>query len=190
MKIDEMEKRLKGRLKERRYKHSKGVAEEAVKLARRNEVEEEKAYIAGLLHDCGREYEEEEMIKEAERRNIAIGEIERANPMLLHAYIGAIKAKEEYGIEEEEIIAAIWRHTVGGKNMSKLEKIIYLADMIEESREYEGVEELREIVKTKELDEVVEYGMEETIKYVIKKRKMIHPETIMARNEILMSRKE
>ena len=86
---DEMRRELQRRLKRGRFAHSIGVANTAVKLAKRFGVDETKAYIAGLLHDCAREFENDELPAQAELRGIEIGEVERAMPILLHAYISA-----------------------------------------------------------------------------------------------------
>ena len=186
MNIDEMRRTLQNRLKKSRFAHSIGVANTAVELAKKFEIDEEKAYIAGLLHDCAREFENEQLPNEAIKRNIKIGDVEKNLPLLLHSYIGAMMAKEIYGVDDEEIFNAIWRHTVGGKNMTTLDKIIYFADMIEPNRDYPGVEELRKISKKNNLDEIILYAMNESIKFVIQKNSLIHPDTVAARNEILL----
>ena len=186
MTIDEMRRTLQSRLKKSRFAHSIGVADTAVKLAKRFGVDEEKAYIAGLLHDCAREFENDELPAEAAKRGIEIGEVEREMPLLLHSYIGAMMIKEIYGVDDPEISQAIWRHTVGGRNMTKLDKIIYFADMIEPNRDYPGVNELRQLAQTADLDEILLTAMSESIKFIIFKNSLIHPDTVAARNEILM----
>ena len=181
-----MRRTLQGRLKKNRFAHSIGVANTAVELAKRFGVDEEKAYIAGLLHDCAREFENDQLPAEAVKRGIEIGEVEREMPLLLHSYIGAEMISEVYGVNDSEIKQAIRRHTVGGRNMTKLDKIIYFADMIEPNRDYPGVKELRELAQTAELDEILLTAMSESIKFIIYKNSLIHPETVNARNEILM----
>ena len=187
MTIDEMARTLQGRLKKSRFIHSGGVANVAVKLAKRFNVNESKAYIAGLLHDCAREFENDELPAEAIKRGIEIGEVEQKIPLLLHSYIGAFMIKEIYEVDDPEISQAIWRHTVGGRNMTKLDKIIYFADMIEPNREYPGVEQLRQLSETAELDEILLTAFSESIKFIIYKNSLIHPETVNARNEILLN---
>ena len=186
MTTDEMKAILKSRLKPGRYRHSLGVADTAAFLARRFGVNEEKAYIAGLLHDCAREYSNDSMKEEAVRRNIPIGAVEEAMPLLLHAYIGAHRIAECYGVEDEEIAQAVWRHTVGGAGMTDLDKIIYFADMIEPNRDYPEVEELRQFAREKSLDEMLLKGLSESIIFVIQKGSLVHHDTVRARNEILL----
>ena len=189
MSIDEMKFLLKARLKPGRYRHSLGVADTAVFLAKRFHVDEEKAYIAGLLHDCAREYPNDALPEEARRRGIPIGPVEAAMPLLLHAYVGACRISECYGVEDDEIAQAVWRHTVGGPHMTPLDKIIYFADMIEPNREYPEVEELRQFAREKSLDEMLLKGLSESILFVVQKSSLIHPDTVQARNEILLEQK-
>ena len=172
-----------------RYQHSLGVADTAAALARRFGMNEERARIAGLLHDCGRVYETSTLPMEARRRGIPIGKIESAMPLLLHAYIGAYLIYEVYGVNDAAIAQAIWRHTVGGANMTALDKIIYYADMIEPSRVYPEVERLRLLAHTVSLDEMMLVGLTESILFVAQKGGLIHPDTITARNELILERR-
>ena len=188
MTIDEMRRLLQSRLKKSRFAHSIGVADTAVKLAERFGIDTEKAYIAGLLHDCAREFENDQLPAEAIKRGIEIGEVEERMPLLLHSYIGAMMIKEVYDVDDSEISQAIWRHTVGGRNMTDLDKIIYFADMIEPHRDYPGVDHLRELAETASLDEMLLEGLSESIIFIIQKNSLIHPDTVTTRNEILRSK--
>ena len=110
-------------------------------------------------------------------------------PLLLHAYIGAKMVTEIYGVDDKEIIQAIYRHTVGARNMTPLDKIIYFADMIEPHRNYPSVENLRGLAeKSNDLDEIILTAINESILFVIQKNALIHPATIDARNFLLGSR--
>ncbi len=188
MDYEEMRTLLAESLKPSRYQHSLGVAETAVFLAQRFDVDEEQAQVAGLLHDCAREFRNEDLIAEAEKRLIMVGAIERKMPLLLHAYVGARLVTEKYGVHDQAIEQAIWRHTVGGAHMTQLDKIIWFADMIEPQRDYPGVEELRKLAKTATLDEMVLAGLTQSITFVLQKGGLIHPDTVIARNEILLNR--
>jgi predicted HD superfamily hydrolase involved in NAD metabolism len=188
MDYEEMRALLEKSLKTSRYQHSLGVAETAVFLARRFGVDEEQAQVAGLLHDCAREFRNEDLIAEAEKRLIMVGNIERQMPLLLHAYVGSRLVTEKYGVSDHAIEQAIWRHTVGGAKMTKLDKIIWFADMIEPNRDYPGVEELRSLAKTAALDDMVLAGLTQSITFVLQKGGLIHPDTVIARNEILLNR--
>ena len=188
MTTDEMRRELQRRLKKGRFAHSIGVANTAVKLAKRFGVDETKAYIAGLLHDCAREFENDDLPAQAEARGIFIGEVERAMPLLLHAYISAKMISEVYGVNDAEISQAIWRHTVGARDMTKLDKIIYFADMIEPNRNYPGVEELRNLAETADLDEIMLTAFSESIIFVVQKNSLVHPDTVAARNFLLLNK--
>ena len=190
MTIDEMRRELQRRLKKSRFVHSVGVADTAVKLAKKFHIDERKAYIAGLLHDCARQFENNELTAEATKRGIKIGEVEKSMPLLLHAYIGAQMIEEIYDVHDEEISQAIYRHTVGARNMTPLDKIIYFADMIEPNRNYPGVEKLREIAeKSNDLDEIILTALNESIIFVTQKNSLVHPDTIDARNFLLLQRR-
>ena len=186
MTLEQMQAELEARLKPSRFRHSLGVSETAVKLSHRFGVDEEKARVAGLLHDCAREFRNEAMVEEAEKRGIAIGEVERSMPLLLHADIGAVRVREIYGVEDPAISQAIARHTVGGAHMTPLDKIIWYADMIEPNRDFPGVDKLRELAKTASLDEMMLAGLSHSIIFVVQKGHLVHPATVLARNEILL----
>ena len=177
---------LETRLKRSRFAHSVGVAETAAALAERFGLDAEEARLAGLLHDCARQYKNEELIAEAQRRGIAVGPIERSMPLLLHGPVGAYLIKEDYEVESEAIARAIALHTVGGAGMTGLDKIIYFADMIEPLRDYPGVEELRLAAKKSSLDEMFLQGLEQSLRFVLDKGGLIHPDTVLARNELLL----
>ena len=187
MTLEQMKQELEKRLKPSRFRHSLGVAETAVKLAKRFGADEEQARVAGLLHDCAREFRNEDMVKEAEKRGIAIGEVERSMPLLLHADIGAVRVRELYGVEDAAISQAIARHTVGGPAMTVLDKIIWYADMIEPGRDFPGVDKLRELGGTASLDAMLLAGLSHSIVFVVEKGHLIHPATVLARNEILLN---
>ena len=189
MTVEECEKKLQSRLKKNRFAHSLGVAETAVELAKKFSVDLEKAYVAGLLHDCAREFENNQLVEVAKNFGIEIGEIEKAVPLLLHSYIGAKMIKNIYEVDDAEISQAIYRHTVGAKNMTDLDKIIYFADMIEPNRNYPGVEKLRALAEnSNSLDEIILTALNESIIFVTQKNSLLHPDTIDARNFLLLNK--
>lgn len=121
---------LKGNLDEERLLHSLGCAQCAVDLARKFGVDEKRAYVAGLLHDCAKCLDKDKLIEIAQQID-EIKEDERSNIKVIHAPVSAYLAKEEFGIEDEEILSSIRWHTLGRLNMNLFEKIIFLADKIE-----------------------------------------------------------
>jgi len=121
---------LKGNVDEERLLHSLGCAQCAVELAQQFNLDEKKAYVAGLLHDCAKCLDKEKLIEIAQSLE-ELNEDERSNIKVIHAPVSAYLAKVEFGIEDEEILSAIRLHTIGKLNMTEFEKIIFLADKIE-----------------------------------------------------------
>jgi len=189
MDYEEMKDALSRRLKRSRYEHSLGVADTAAFLARRFGEDEARARTAGLLHDCAREFPNEAMRAEADARGVSYGAVEASMPLLLHAPLGALLAREKYGADDEAVLRAIARHTVGGAAMTALDKIVYFADMVEPTRAYPGVEELRRLAREADLDEMTLAGLTRSIAFVLEKGHLIHPDTVLARNELLLAGK-
>lgn len=181
----EMKERLKAALKPKRYQHCMGVCSEAVRMAKLFGADREKARIAALLHDCAKCIEHKEQLKLCEKYGIELDEITLKCPAVIHAPLGAAIAKAEYEIEDEEILRAVALHTTGGADMTTLDKIIYIADMIEPSRDYKGVDELRSLTR-KDLDDAMFEALQSTLKFNLKKGAVIHPDTISAWNSLLL----
>lgn len=139
------------------YNHCHNTMEEAKKLARHYGVNEEKAIIAGLLHDCGKKITK--------------------NDNLTHSRIGRNIAAEEFNIHDEEILNAIMYHTTGREDMTMLDKIIFIADKIEPTRDYENVEELRKVAY-ENIDEAIIMSLKSTIEYVKKRNLKLDEDSI------------
>lgn len=180
-----MEKKLKQVLSAKRFRHSVGVAHTAVELAAQFGADTANAATAGLLHDCAREMSNNTLLKKAIDFGIVVGSLEKSSPVLLHSIVSARLAAVEYGVQNEEILRAIASHTTGGANMSKLDKIIFLADFIEPGRAYPGVDKLRDLAG-KDLDRAVLAAYDQTIQYLVKESMVIHPSSVDGRNELLM----
>jgi predicted HD superfamily hydrolase involved in NAD metabolism len=121
-----------------RYGHILSVARTAVRLARAHGADPAQARVAGLLHDLARLYSGERLLRECTERGLPIDAFERANPIVLHARLGAELARDWFGVEDEAILSAIRKHTVAAATMSPLDEILYLADGLEPGREYAG----------------------------------------------------
>lgn len=185
MNYKEIEIILKEMLPERRLKHSLNVSKCAVKLSEIYKCDKQKAEIAGLVHDCAKYFTDEQIEDCVRKFNIELDSLEVNNIALSHSVIGSYVAKEVFNIDDEEIINAIKYHTTGRENMSLLEKIIYMADLIEEGRKFPRVEELRELTFSGKLEEALILSFNNTIKFVIDNDQLIHPRTVSARNYIL-----
>ncbi len=180
MTIEQMKEKLKSMLTEHRYVHSLGVMEMSVEMAKTFGVDEEKARVAGLLHDCAKQIEKREQLRMCEEYGLELDDTKRENLALLHSELGAKLAELEFGITDPEILGAIFYHTLGKPKMTPLEKILYVADMAEPNRaDYPGLKGLRALCATN-LDEATLYGLELSIAHIERKGFVIHTQTMEA----------
>lgn len=179
--LKKFEKEIKDRIGEKRFLHTKRVEEVALELAKIHGVDQEKAEIAGFLHDCAKIRDKDELLKAAKENKLLLTKEMQKAPQIIHSYLGAVFAKKFYGIDDEDILNAITYHTTGRVNMSDLEKIIFLADYIEPMRNFDGVEEARELAK-KDLDEAMYFALNNTLKFLVTHDTYIVPSTVTARN--------
>lgn len=133
--IKDLKKDLKKEMDESRYEHTLGVMYTCGALAMRYSYDLEKAMLAGLMHDCAKCMPNAKKLKVAEKNHLEITELERSNPFMLHAKLGAFLARKKYDIDDEEVLSAIRWHTTGRPGMTLLDKIVYVADYIEPKRD-------------------------------------------------------
>ena len=169
-------------LKYKRIPHVLGTEQEAVRLAERYGADVGKAQVAALLHDCTKKLDMEQQLALCRRYGIRLDELEQKALKLLHAKTGAAIARDVFGVDDE-IYRAIWWHTTGHANMTLLEKIIYLADYIEPSRDFPGVDKLRSVCY-KDLDEGLLLGLEMSIEEMTNMGNPVHHATIEARDAL------
>ena len=167
-------------LKHKRIPHVLGTEQEAIRLAERYGADVEKARVAALLHDCTKKLEMPEQLALCRQYGIELDELEQKALKLLHAKTGAAIARDVYGVDNE-IYRAIWWHTTGHADMTLLEKIIYLADYIEPSRDFPGVNDLRNCVY-EDLDKGLLMGLQMTIDEMTEMENPVHHATIEARD--------
>ncbi len=162
----EMREQLEKKLTKKRYEHSLGVEYTAGCLAMVYGEDVEKALTAGLLHDCAKWLSGDDKIEKCEKHGLSVSDVERKNPELLHAKLGAYYARTKYGIEDEDILSSIEFHTTGRPAMSMLEKIIFVADYIEPNRRpLDEIEEIRREAFT-DLDKCVVHIIKNTLSYL------------------------
>lgn len=178
---------LKENLAESRFIHSMGVVETAEKLAQLYEEDITKARFAALLHDCSKNLTVQEQLDICYGQGIEIDEISLKNTALLHCYSGVVIASETMKVKDDYILNAIRYHTTGRENMTKLEKIIYLADYIEPNRIFKKVQEVREIAFGENLDKALLLSIDNTINYIIERKQLLHIDTIKARNYLILN---
>ena len=172
---------LKKRLTPQRLYHSICVAEQAKHLAEIFGGDTEKSYTAGLIHDIMRYEPPEKMIEMIESDGQTLTESEKNITVTLHAVAGEVYLRKELGVTDEEILSAVRYHTTGKEEMSLLEKIIYVADLTSEDRDYPDVKEVRELAE-KSLDKTCLRGLSFTIEDNARKCRPIHIDTVKAYN--------
>ncbi|MBQ1398542.1 MAG: bis(5'-nucleosyl)-tetraphosphatase (symmetrical) YqeK [Clostridia bacterium] len=180
---------IRERLGDYRFKHSVNVSREAIRLARRYGGDEEKAELAGLLHDVMKDAGKKEQLAIIEKYGVKLNEVELQAPKLWHAIAGAVYVKKVLRIRDKDIVNAVRYHTTARARMTLLEKIVYIADYTSEERDYKGVEKMRKASNVS-----LEYAMEEALAFGIEARAeehtAIHPDTFAAYNEIMLEKKE
>ena len=178
MKREKMEYKLKKELDSQRFEHTLGVEQTAREMARVFGEDEEKAALAGLLHDCAKCMPLSQMIKAA--RHAEVDPVMKESKALMHAVAGRCVAQDVYGVQDEAVLGAIRWHTTGHAGMTRLEKIIYLADVIEPNRKpYPGLEDLRALCM-QDLDGAMHTALRMSLEHVREQGKTLHPDTLAA----------
>ncbi|MCD7909753.1 MAG: bis(5'-nucleosyl)-tetraphosphatase (symmetrical) YqeK [Clostridium sp.] len=170
-------KRLQNRLAPMRYEHSLSVSFTCMSLAMRYGYDLNKAELAGLMHDCGKRYSDEVILKKCLKHGLTVTESENKALAVLHAKYGAWLAENKYQIRDEEILSAIACHTTGKPDMSTLDKILYIADYIEPRRyKAENLPQIRAMAYV-DLDQTMYAILDGTLEYLAKKGGCIDPMT-------------
>lgn len=172
---------LKVHLDNWRFNHSIRVMETAIELAKIYGENELRAEMAGLLHDSGKWKSKELTLQKVNEWGIILSSEEKISYNLVHGSVSVYIAKNIFGIDDEDVINAIKYHITGRENMSRLEKIVYIADMIEPKREYEGVDEFRKLAK-KDLDKAMFEILNDNLKHLLDKNAYIAIDSLKARN--------
>ena len=186
--VEEIKGYLKNNLKPSRYGHTLGVVNTAIKLAEIYGEDKSKAEIAALCHDVAKNMSNEELRKLIDNENIILSIDEENTQELLHSIIAPVIARKVFGIEDEEVLNAMRWHTTGKENMTNLEKIVYLADLIEPSRKFDGIDEIREIAY-KDLDLAMLKALTHTTIYLLKQGCAVDINSVKARNYLVYNTK-
>lgn len=160
--LRDMQEKCRAALNTNRYRHTMGVVRMAITLAQRYGIDAEQARLAALLHDCGRGMDD---------------------GALTHALTSERLAREEYGITDDAVLRAIRLHTTLGPGATRLDKVIYIADMVEYGRRFRGVGELRRLAM-KNLDAATAKGLFDTITYVKQRGLPVHSDSLTALREL------
>lgn len=176
--MQKIRKELAKQLDSKRYEHTLGVAYTAAALAMRYDYDIMKAFEAGLLHDCAKCMTHEERLNYCKKNNLEVTEIEKKNPSLLHAKVGADLSNRKYGIIDEDICNAVRFHTTGRPDMTLLEKIIFIADYLEPHRcEAEDLPIVRKQVFV-DIDSALRTILSDTLVFLEKSGNEIDPMTV------------
>lgn len=176
---------LKENLNDERYIHTLGTADCAKELAKKFKLNSEKAYVAGLLHDCAKCFSNEKLI-EIIKAHLEVEDSEMQNYKTLHAPVSAYIAEKEFGVDDMEILSAIRWHTLGKLNMTDFEKIVFVADKIEpNTREKEYSDKIRALLDEENgLNKALLKCYKETIKSLVKRNLKICLLTIEIYNKL------
>ena len=174
-------------IKAKRIAHVQGTEGEAARLARRWGADETHARRAAILHDCTKYLDMEEQLQLCRKYGIVLDDLEQQAVKLLHSKTGACVARDVYGVSDDIYDAIFW-HTTGKADMSLLEKILYIADYMEPTRDFPGVERLRALAY-EDLDAAVCLGCEMSIEEMAERGLPVHPNTVKARDWLKTHRK-
>lgn len=172
---------LQERLSEKRYKHSLNVADTAAKLAIVHNMDADKAYLAGLMHDYAKNLSGDELLEIAQKNDLLNDDVEILAPHVLHGPVGAYLLKKENIVTDEEVLQAISLHTIGSEYMTPFDALVYIADYIEPGRNFGNVDNIRAIAY-KNLEFAFVSCLESVIAYLLSVGGYIHPAAIKARN--------
>jgi predicted HD superfamily hydrolase involved in NAD metabolism len=183
MNLDSLREATRSQMPDKRWKHTLGVVDTAVLLARRFGGNPEKAELAALLHDYSKAWAIDRMEgiirEEGLPEDILVFDKE-----LWHAHVGAWAVRQEHGIVDEEVLDAIRYHTSGREKMTQLDKIVCLADYIEPGRDFPGVSKMRKLAEHS-MEEALVAGFDSTIELLIERGRRIFPLTVLARNDLV-----
>jgi predicted HD superfamily hydrolase involved in NAD metabolism len=165
-----------------RIQHILGVEQMARELAGCYHIDEKKASQAGLMHDLAKYFKPQKLLQMAREEGLELDPVDEANPHLLHAEVGAIVARDLFGVKDEEVLQAIRNHTLGRPGMSQLSCIVFLADSLELGRgSTPELEALRQKAQ-QSLYQAVWLTCDYSLKYLLSTHCLIHPRTIQTRN--------
>lgn len=178
------------RLSGKRFQHSLNVADEAKKLALHYDYPDpEKAYLAGLMHDICKEIPKDEQLEMVLHSDMNVSDVERVTPPLFHAIAGAYYAEIVLHIHDGDLLNAVRYHTVGRAGMSRLEEIIYIADLISADRNYKDVNKMRKLA-FQSMDKAMLEALKFSVTDVAAKGSMLPYHTIEAYNHYVLKKKE
>lgn len=177
---NELKSKLQKVLDEKRYEHTIGVADTAANLAFAYHIDFERAYLAGLLHDCAKCYSNDKKLKLCKKYDVSLTDFEIENPSLIHAKLGEKLAEELYDVKDPEILSAISFHTTGKPAMTRLEQIVFCADFMEPGRKMINcLPEIRDVI-FQDIDYATYLIIKQTLVHLKNNEQGIDPMTLKA----------
>ncbi|HEY0797506.1 MAG TPA: bis(5'-nucleosyl)-tetraphosphatase (symmetrical) YqeK [Candidatus Baltobacteraceae bacterium] len=172
-----------------RYAHVVRVARLAETLARTHGESPARARLAGMLHDLARLYPASELRAQCDARGMQIDPFEQANPIVLHARLGAELAREDFGVSDEGVLSAIRKHTVGDATMSRLDIVVYLADALEPARDFPERPALHELA-LRDVNEAMRRVLAQSVIYLQSRGLAVAPQTLACIDTFTTQQKE
>lgn len=176
MMINDILEDIKGLMSEFRYKHVIKVANLAEYLAHIYNLDEDKLFLTGLLHDVAKDFTDEQVKFYIDKYNLDKKLLDKDMEYLVHSYIGAQFIKEKYGIVDKDIIEAITYHTIGNKRMNNYAKVIYIADKLARDNLSDELLEIKEL-SFRNLDEALVRLLKYSERKLNEKGKDLHPDS-------------
>lgn len=174
------------RLDEANAAHALATAETARMMALLYGVDADEAWTAGALHDWDRELDAAELVERARQMGLDVTEADTHAPRLLHARTGAIAVAASHPGIPQRVVDAIARHTLGDVEMTELDMIVYVADMIEPGRSWSGVNDLREAVGTIGLKQLFARAFTRTLTHLVDQQRYMHPRAVDVWNSLVV----
>ena len=181
--IEKMRELLKQALPRKRFDHSVLVYETALKLGKAHGCDLQQVAVAALLHDCGREVPIRDSLDKVRALGLPLDFVEENQPILLHAKLGAWYAEHKYGVTNPAILRAIRLHTTGAPDMTDLDMVVFLADLLEPTRDFPHIDELRKLAK-EDLRAAMFQAFKNTMNYLVTYDLLVHPNCVAAYNQI------
>ncbi len=178
---------IRGRLSDKRFRHSLAVAEQAAHLAPLYGADAGKARTAGILHDILKDEKPAALLQMIRDFGIMLDSVEEVTPNLWHAIAGAAFIERVLHVDDPDIVTAVRYHTTGRAGMSPLEKTLFLADFTSADRKYDDVQEMRRLAETGSAP-AMEYALSYTIRDLAERGLAIHPDAVHAYNELVAGR--
>ena len=182
--LNQAEASIRNSLNPERLRHTFGVRDVAVRLARIHGGSEEKAAFAALLHDWAKHQSKEEFHRLVESGQLPQGEEVLGMPKLYHAYLSAYLIEKEFQVHDPEVIEAVRYHSTGSPGLGLCGRILFVADYCEPQRKLRETESIRALAEN-DLEGAVQEVLRQKLLYLIQKGKRIHPRACLFWNELM-----